>query len=182
MQAETVRELMIPLRDYAVVPESATLAEVTGALREATTRLGPGRQPPRAVLAVNADGQVAGQLGYLEFLKALEPKFQVLGDLDMLSRAGVRSDLIDAIADDLHMWQGTIADACRRARDVYIRDIMRPITESIDESATLSHAIHKFIIWQTPRILVTRQSEVVGVLRLADLWGTLIDYIDDAGK
>lgn len=181
MQAETAGALMIPLRDYAVVPESATLAQVTGALREAAQRLGPGRQPPRAVLAVNADGMVVGQLGYLEFLKALEPKYNILGDLDLLSRAGVRSDVIDALANDLNMWEGTVADACHRARDVRIAEIMRPIAESIDEHASLSNAIHKFVVWQTPRILVTRGSEVVGVLRLADLWGALIDHIDAAG-
>jgi predicted transcriptional regulator len=75
---------------------------------------------------------------------------------------------------------GHITDACTRARDVLIRDIMRPITESIDEDASLSEAVHKFVIWQTPRILVTRQGQVTGVLRLADLCAELFARIAGA--
>jgi CBS domain-containing protein len=177
METRCVRDIMIPLREYAVVSETETLADVIASLQEAASRLGADRQPPRAVLVIDDHGRVLRQLGYLEFLKALEPKYRLLGDLDMLSRAGVRSEVINSLTEQMQLLPGGIEDACHRARDVLIRDIMRPITESIDEGAPLSEAVHKFVVWQTPRILVTRHSEVVGVLRLADLCAVLFARI-----
>jgi CBS domain-containing protein len=182
MKKETVRELMIPLQEYAVVTETETLADVIASLRAATTRLGAERQPPRAVLVIDDHGRVLGQVGYLEFLKALEPRYNLLGDLGMLSRAGVRSEVIESLTDRMQLLPGRIIDACTRARDVLIRDIMRPITECIDEDASLSEAVHKFVIWQTPRILVTRKDQVSGVLRLADLCAELFARIGTVPK
>jgi predicted transcriptional regulator len=173
-----VGDLMIPLHEYAVVAEEAILGDMIRALKQAQARLGPKRQPPRAVLVIDRGGKVIGQLGYLDFLKALEPKYNLLGDLDILSQAGVSDELIDSIINDLQFFQGSVSEACRRSRKVKIKEIMRPLNESIDENASLSDAIHKFVMWQTPRILVTRQQEVAGILRLADLFATVIDCID----
>ena len=47
---------------------------------------------------------------------------------------------------------------------------MRPVTESIDENASLCEAIHKIVILQTLSILVKRGREVIGLLRLSDLF------------
>ena len=181
MEDGRVGDLMIPLYVYAVVAEEAVLVDIINALKQAQTRLGSELQPPRAVLVVDRGGKVIGQLGYLDFLQALEPKYNLLGDLGILARAGVSNELVDSIIDDLRFFQGSVSDACRRARSVKIKDIMRSLNESIDENASLSEAIHKFVMWQAPRILVTRQKEAVGVLRLADLFAAVVDRIDYIG-
>lgn len=53
---------------------------------------------------------------------------------------------------------------------------MRPIKESVDEDAPITEAIHKMIMWQAMRVLVTRgEKEVIGVLRLSDLYSEVAE-------
>jgi CBS domain-containing protein len=178
MSAKNVGELMVPLDDYAVVSRDATLVEAIRALRQAEQRLRPPRQPARAVLVADADGTIVGQVGHLEMLQALEPRYGLLGDLGTLSRAGVSEELFSSVIDHLSFWRGDLKAASARARNVKVCDVMRPIAESISEDTPLSEAIHKIVIGQTMRALVTRGSSVVGVLRLADLLAELADLID----
>ncbi len=54
---------------------------------------------------------------------------------------------------------------------IEVKYLMRPIRESINEEAPITEAIHKMIMWQAMRVLVTRsEKEVIGVLRLSDLY------------
>ena len=87
LDSKRVKDVMLPLSEYAVVSEDATLREALLALEEAQRELPPGRQPHRAVLVVDRDKNIVGKAGQLTFLKALEPKSSVLGDLDTLASA-----------------------------------------------------------------------------------------------
>jgi hypothetical protein len=57
---------------------------------------------------------------------------------------------------------------------------MIPVTESIDENALLTEAIHRIVLWQTLSILVTRGGEVVGILRLSDLFDEISCHVCDS--
>jgi len=178
MTARCVKDLMIPLDDYAVVPRDASLVEAVRALRRTEQKLRPVRQGARAVLVAGPEGEIIGQLGHLEILQALEPSYGFLGDLGTLSRAGVSEELFASLMDNLSFWRGELSSACRRARNIKVADLMRPIAESISEDAPLSEATHKMVIWQSMRALVTRRDRVVGVLRLADLVEEVTDCIE----
>ena len=112
-------------------------------------------------------------------MKSLEPKYSMLGDISALSRAGVNEELINSLIDNLRFWQGDLIDACRRVRSMKITEIMHPLNESLDEDTPLSDAIHRVVVWQTARSLVTRKGEVIGILRLADLFAEVADCIDE---
>jgi len=179
MNKRQVKDLMIPLHEYALVSSDATLQDAIRILREAHVRRPSNdRLPPRAVLVADADNRVIGQVEMLDILKALEPKYSLLGDISSLSRAGVSDELISSVTDNLSFWQGDMSDACRRVRTMKISEIMHPLKESIDENASLTDGIHKIVMWHTMRILVSRKGEIVGVLRLADLFGAAADCID----
>ena len=181
MVDKTVKDLMIPLHDYALVPTGTAVLDAIRILRRTQASLPPDRQPPRAVLVVDREKRVIGQLGHLDFLRALEPKYNMLGDLNSLSRAGVSNEIIGTLIDNLSFWEGDLADACQRAGSVIVDDIMHPLTETIEDTAPLSEAIHKIVMWQTMRILVTRKKEVIGILRLADLFDEAADCLDKLG-
>lgn len=178
MEHKSVKELMVPLDDYAVVPSDATLVDAVRTLKRAERRLQPDRQPARAVLVADSDGMIIGQLGHLEILQALEPRSGLLGDLDTLSRAGVSEELVGSLIENLSFWHDDLKDACRRARRTKVSELMRPIGESVSEDAPLWEAIHKLVMWQTMRALVTRRGRIIGVLRLADLLVEVADFID----
>jgi len=54
-----------------------------------------------------------------------------------------------------------------------VKNVMHSVVENIDEEASLAEAIHKMIMWQTLSILVRRKGDVVGILRLSDLYTEL---------
>jgi CBS domain-containing protein len=177
MERKVVKDLMLSLEEYAVVPEDATLQEAIEALDEAQRKVPPGRQPHRAVLVVDKRGKVVGKVGHLAFLKALEPKYMFLGNVEALSRAGLSEEFIQSMMENLRFWKRSLDETCSAARRLKVKDIMHPAEHSIDENGTLAEALHKFIVWQTLSLLVTRRGEVVGILRLSDLFDEMARYI-----
>ncbi|MFZ5981745.1 MAG: CBS domain-containing protein, partial [Candidatus Zixiibacteriota bacterium] len=78
---------------------------------------------------------------------------------------------------NFRFFQEDLCDLCKRARNINVVDVMRPVTESIDENASLSEAIHKMVMWSTLSVLVTRGNDVVGLLRLSDVFQAVADYM-----
>jgi hypothetical protein len=181
MDKKLVKDLMVPLEEYAVVDEEDTLLDALLALDEAQKKLPPGRQPYRAVLVRGKKGDVVGKLGQLVFLNALEPKYSVLGDLGKLARAGVSPELVSSMMEHFRFLQDSLPDLCRRASMVKVKDVMHPTKESIDENAPLSEAIHRMVLGQTLSILVTRGSDPVGLIRLSELFDVIADNMKSQG-
>jgi len=173
VDTKKVKDLMVPLGEYAVVARDATLLDAILALDKSLLKLKPGRQKHRAVLVLDETGKVVGKIGHLAFLKALEPKYNVLGDLSALSHVGVSQEFIDSMMQNYQLLQDNLADLCRRAAALKAGDVMRPVSESIDENASLAEGIHKLVMYQSLSILVTRDGKVVGLLRLSDLFEEL---------
>ncbi len=175
--SKRVRDVMIPLHEYAVVPEDATLADAIKTLSETQRRLGVKRHPPRAVLVSNPQQQVIGQLELLDFLRALEPKYKLLGDLDRLARAGVSQEVIGSLINNMQLWQGELEEACARLHTIKVADVMRPISESMDDTTPLAEAVHRLVLWQTMRALVRSSGTVIGVVRVTDLVREIVAHI-----
>jgi len=160
---------MVPLELCAVVSEDATLLEAVLAIEEAHDRRDRRRQPLRAVLVVGARGNITGKLGQLAFLKALEPRRDFLRDTGRLASAGVSEQVISSVMDHSRFFQDNLSDLCLRASRQRVGDFMHPVSESIDENASLGEAISRIIKWECLSITVTRDDKVIGLLRLSDL-------------
>jgi hypothetical protein len=182
MEFKKVKDLMLPLNEYALIDEDATLFDAFFGLEEAQSKVHDDKQPHRAILVLNKEREVVGKIGHLAFLKALEPKYSNLGNLSALSQARISPEYIESIMEDFRFWDGDIADICKRSKKVKVKDVMHPITENIDEEATLMDAIHRIIIWQCLSVLVTRGSVVVGILRLSDIFDEIANCILYQGK
>jgi len=166
-------DLMVSLEDYAVVSEGTTIIEAVRALEEAQRGLKPGHHRHRAVLVVDDDGRIVGKVGHFAFLKGLEPNYGQLGDWDSISRAGLSRSFIPTLLDSLHLWRQSVDDMCDLAKTTRVSEIMRPVEISVDHAAPLTEAVHLFVIHQTLSLPVTRDGEVVGILRLADVFTTV---------
>jgi CBS domain containing-hemolysin-like protein len=173
MDDRRVKDVMVSLSEYPVVSEYATLGEAVLALEMAQRRLPAGRQPYRAVLVVDEKKRVVGKIGQLSFLRALEPRYGVMGNLDSLFAAGVSEELVASMMEHYRFFEEKLSDLCSRSSRLLAKDVMRPVTQSIDENATLREAIHRIVMWQTLSILVTRGSEVVGLVRLSELFDAI---------
>lgn len=177
MALRQIKDLMLPLDEYAVVPEDATMLDAIYALDNMNANLPAGLQPHRAVLVANKGGEIIGKLGHLAFLRGLEPKYRKMGDLGMLSRVGLSSDFISSMMDNMNLWKERFSEYARRAKKTRVKDVMHSVTESIDVEAPLSEAVHKIVMYQTLSLLVTKEKKIVGILRLSDLYAEICDGI-----
>ena len=182
MEVKTIKNLVMPLDDYAVVSLEATLTEALLALERAEAKIAPDRQPPRAILVVDGSRNVVGQLGYLDFLRALEPKYSMIGDLQTLSKANLSSEFISSMMENFSLFQDYLPAVWLRAYSIKVKNVMRPVTESIDENTSITEAMHKMVIWQSMRVMVTRERKVIGILRLADLFAEVCKCIKEVER
>ena len=171
--ATRVKDLMLPLSEYAVVDEDATILDALRALEESQAKVPPGKQPHRAILVRDRRGEIVGKLHYFAFLRALTPAREPMVIGDVLERAGVGDDLRDTSMRMLEFLTGDLVDVCERARNVAVRDVYTRATLDIDEHASLSDAISMFLKHHSLSLLVRRGGRTVGILRLSDLFDEL---------
>jgi len=182
VEAKTVRELMVPIEMCAVVSQDATLLDAVIAIEKAQERRDRKRQPLRAVLVVDSAGDIVGKLGQLAFLKALQPRRDILKDTSKLASAGVSEQFMSSVMDNYRFFQDNMADLCRRASRQRVRDHMHPVSEHIDETASLGEAMAKIIEWECLSAPVVRGQRVIGLLRLSDLCQEVAEYMKNLSE
>jgi predicted transcriptional regulator len=163
---------MIPLADYASVSQEATLYEAVLALDEAQKRLHRDLHPHRAVLVLDEEGLAIGKLSQWDFIRALEPRYSEILDFESLARFGISSRFIGSVLKDQGLWQQPLDNLCQRASQIHVKDVMYTPAqgEYVQEDATLNEGIHQLIVGHHQSLLVARDSKIVGVLRLSDVF------------
>lgn len=173
MNSKYVKDIMLPIKDYPSVKLGTSLFEAILQLSEAQRQIPKDLQPFRAVLVVDENNKIIGKIGQLAFLKGLEPRYSSLGDLQILSKAGISPELINSMVEHLSFWDDSLTEICQRAKKIKVEDVMHPASENIDENATLAEAGHKIVMTQALSILVNQGSTIVGILRLSDLFSEI---------
>jgi CBS domain-containing protein len=177
MEEKRVKDVMLSLREYATIHSEATISEALLALSKSQMGLTYDRHHHRAILVLDDRGQVIGKLSHWAILRSLEPKLLREEDLHSLSRAGVSQEFISSITRSLTLFHGGLARLCREAAKVRVKEAMVPLGESIDEEAPLTEAIHLLIRSHAQSTVVTRECEVIGILRLSDVFEEVADLI-----
>ncbi len=180
MPLETAKDIMLPLDEYAVVDEDATMLDALHALDDAQARIPGTQHPHRAVLVRNAAGAIVGKLGHHAFLAGLEPRYSEVGKAPSraLSRAALPKDFLSSMMRQMSLWQDNFDVYVRRAMRARVGDVMHPLAnEQIDIDAPIGEAIHQLIADQTLSLLVTDGGQPVGILRLSDLFSLVAKLI-----
>jgi CBS domain-containing protein len=179
MQSIKVAELMVPLAEYATVAEEATLREAVSALDEAQKHVEEDREKHRAVLVLDKKGRVVGRLDQWTVLWALEPRYKQMGDLRETSRYGFSPDFLRSMIESYGLWRKPLEGLCRKAAEITVKDIMHTPAEAeyVGEGASLDTAIHLLVMGHHQHLLVTRGEDIVGVLRLSDVFKKICDNI-----
>jgi CBS domain-containing protein len=181
MGARTVSEVMVPLDDVPTINQDATVAEAVRELERAQQQGPRGRLPFRVVLVTDDRGRIVGKLGHLAFLQALKPGYESREEHQALERAGVDPVLADSLSRYKRFWEHDLEASCQRAARLRVREVMRPLQESIDAEASIVDAISTLIQLGSLSILVRSSDEIVGLLRLADLYEVAAGLIADPG-
>jgi CBS domain-containing protein len=168
---------MVPLSEYTTVSEEATLYDAVLALEAAQEASDPQKHRHRGVLVYGKNNKVVGKLGQLDILKTLEPKYAQMGDLGPLSRAGFSPEFLSSMIEKFALWDKPLSDICSKAGRMKVKDIMYTPTEGeyVEENASLGEAIHQLVMGHHQSLLVSRGAEIVGILRLVDVFNRVRD-------
>jgi len=117
VKSYSVKELMVPLSEYATVTEDATLYEAVLSLEEAQEKFEDKhtRYRHRAVLILDKNGNVIGKLGQLDVLRALEPKYQGMIEGEGSHRFGFTKEFMQSTWEDYNLFANPLDDICRKA-------------------------------------------------------------------
>ena len=179
METLTVKDLMVPLSGYATVIEDATLGEAVEALKKAQKNVDESRDRHRAILITDKNNRIVGKLSQLDVIRALEPKYLKIDSPQSLSRFGFSQDYLKYTLREHHLWENTLDDICAKAAKLVVKNFMYTPTEGefVEEKASLNEAIHQLVMGRHQSLLVTRGKDIVGILRLTDVFREISDKI-----
>lgn len=172
MKSYTVKELMVPLSEYATVDEDASLYEAVLSLEKAQKEFDQSRYRHRAVLVLNKQNKVVGKVSQLDVLKSLEPKYSDMLKGNGLHRFGFTNNFLKSIVKDYRLFDTPLKDLCQKAGEKNVKNFMSQLTEGeyVAADATLDIAINQFVLGHHQSLLVTENSEIIGILRLSDVF------------
>jgi CBS domain-containing protein len=177
MKTVQVKDVMVALEDYATVSEDATLYEAVLALEKAQEQYEKSHYPHRSILVYDSKNKIVGKISQLDILMALEPNYRIV-DLEKLSRFGYSLEYMQAFAKTA-LWDKPLRDICRKAATYIVKDFMHTPKqgEYIKEDSNLDEAIHQLLIGRHNSLLVTRNDDIVGILRQSDVYTLVCENI-----
>lgn len=185
MKEKKVKDVMIPLSDYATISEDATLREAIKELKSAREDTKYTRKH-RALLAFDQNNKITGKLSFRCLFKALEPKYRQfehsenLGSSIGLSRFGFSENFLSSLLENFNLWDETLEELVEKAVKLKVKDVMYTPGngEYVDEESMVAEAVHQFILGCHQSLLVVREGEVSGIIRLVDLFDLVSDIIE----
>ena len=184
MKRFVVKDLMVPITEYATVPESATLFEAMQALERAQEQFQQNRYSHRAVLIMDRARKVIGKLSQMDFLYALEPRDPYLEQIRNFKQFGFSRKAVALQQEAYLKTSPPVSDAYARAAGCRVTEYMQRLTEGeyVDENASMDMALHQLTAGSNLSLLVTHGADIVGVLRLADVFAAVYHSMKDAGS
>jgi CBS domain-containing protein len=178
MEEKKVKNLMVPLCEYATVRQTASMLEAVVALDESSKK-GYNKSPHRAVLVMDEKGRIIGKLSQMDVIRSLEPKYREIGEFARLTSYGFSRTFIRNMQKSYNLWHHPSKSLADVASKTSVADIMYTPSEGefVSEDSNLREAIHQLIVGQHQSLLVLRDKEVVGVLRFNDIFAEVVHMI-----
>ena len=180
MQNIIVKDMMVPLTEFIAVSEDDSLFDAVQALEKAFDIHDGMKSQRRAILVSGKDGKVVGKVGYLDVIRALEPKYDQMDSSRAMSRFGFSPKFINTIFKQFDLWNKPLDEICQKAVKVKVKQFMYKLAEGeyVDQDASLNDAVHKLIVGSHQSLLVTKGKEIIGVLRLKDVFKEVCSRIN----
>ena len=175
MENFLVKDLMVPLSEYATVPEGSTLFDAVLALEKAQEEFDHTKYKHRGILILDKQKRVVGKLSHLHALRALEPADDGGQSFQELDQFGFSAQYIRNLKKMRRRQAAPLTDLCKKAAELKVEDFMHIAVEDefIDHEATLDMAIHQLVQGNLLSLLVTRDGNTIGILRLADVFAAV---------
>ena len=183
MKTYSIKDLMVPLSEYATVSEDATLYDAVLALEKAQEEFDHTKYRHRAILVFDKDKKIIGKLSQMDALRALEPKYEEIGRGDGLNRLGISKKFMDSMLEKFGLFEQPFTDICAKAGAKNVKKFMSSFSEAeqVGVDDTLDNAIHQFVLSNQQSLLVTDGGDVVGILRLTDVFAAVFHTMKQCG-
>ncbi len=184
MKTKRVKDIMVPLSEYATVAEDGTLRDAVAALKKSQASYDRAKYRHRAILVYNKDNVIVGKVSLLSILRALEPKYdEMLSDKGPL-HMGFTRKFQKTMFESLKLWQNPMEQVCRKAAEIKVRTFMTTPEEHeiIGPDQELGEAIHQLVIGHHQSLLVSEGGKIVGILRLTDTFEAVAENILACGQ
>lgn len=176
-----VKDLMVPLSDYATVSRQANLKQALAALNRADKNYGDRPYRHRSVLVLDENGEVVGKLSQVDIMRAIEPNYNQLGADIGLDRFGFSAKFMRSIQDQYGLWKRPLDEMGQLMDRVRVEDVMyHPADhQRVRENDVLTTAIHQIVMGRHQSLLVLRGKHIVGILRSTDVFNALSDLLGE---
>ena len=184
MKTILIKDIMVPLSEYATVNEEDTLKKAIITLQKTQTHNDPKSYKYRAILVYDKQNNIVGKISAFDVLRSLEPKYCQIGQPEKmskmgLSRFGLSNSFLSTMMEKYCLWEENLEDLMKSASKLKAKDIMYSLEqgEYVDESATIADAIHQLILGHHQSLLVSKANKVIGILRLSDVFKLVCDVM-----
>ena len=145
MKKKHVKDIMIPLKDYAVVSQDTTIEEALKITEESYKKLPPEKYKHQGILVKNEEGNIVGKL--------------------------TQADILRGLVQDYKISDKTFLGRCKALKDKEVHEFMTTTALSVDVNQELVHAIHILQTSGHRGLLVTGEGKKpLGMLRLTDIY------------
>jgi CheY-like chemotaxis protein len=163
-EEKRVVEIMVPIDNYTTLNEEQTVSDAILKLKESfssmisTSRLMESSH--RSVLVFDNTGNVKGLLVIDDLLEGIKPAYL----------KAAKPSMADSIVYSPMFWSGMFTTEVKRLAKMKIKEVMSAAPPTIDVDANLMEAAHMMMKNKVARLAVTKQKDVVGVIREQDLF------------
>jgi CBS-domain-containing membrane protein len=181
MKSKTVKEMMVPVADYAVVQETASLKEALIALENQEKRYKDGPYRHRSLVVIDTNQHVVGRVSQIDIMRAMEPRYKGIGDTSHIGGlAGLTSRMLVTIREEFQLWDRPVSSLIEIIAGLKVVDVMQSPSEGefVREDDTLNIAMHRIVMGHHHSLLVTRDKVTVGILRSTDVFNALYDMLE----
>jgi CBS domain-containing protein len=182
MKTKIVKDLMVPLSEYATVSEDATLYDAIISLEEAQKNFDQTKYRHRAVLIYDENRHITGKVSQLDILRALEPKYDEIGEGKGVSQYGFSKKYLRSIREQFRLFEKPMDEICKKTAKLKVKNIMYTPTEGeyVNEQDSLDVAIHRLVMGHHQALLVTKDDDIkniIGILRKTDVFIEICETI-----
>ncbi len=169
------KDLMVPIAEYATVSKGATLLASLLALEKAQEEFTQTGYSHRAVLIMDENKRVVGKLSQLDFLCVLEHEDEHMDKDKDIGKFGFSSMAIVKHREKKRGQDASMEKILSAVAKFKVEDFMQSPSpgEYIEEDTPLSTAVHQLTTGLHLSLLVTKGTEIVGVLRMADVFAAV---------
>jgi len=176
----SVKDLMIPISEYATVVLGTTLIDAIVSLEKAQTAYASSKYQHRAILVLDADNNVVGKIGQLSALEAIEPEYDFNEKIEEIKKYNFSEKYLAQLRDKYRSAEPILdAESLRVIAGKKVEEFMHKPSpgELVVEDCSLDTAVHKLVAGRHQSLLVTRDKKIVGILRMADVFATVFQEI-----